>query len=91
MTRDFNERRRDAEAALDRLAESSDVTGGDLGPTEMTVRVADDLFDYIAGYCLLEPAIRRTSRGVAWREASGNYRGIKIRLATAAKRYLVPA
>lgn len=88
MMRDIHERRRDAEAALDRLAEHSTDTDGDLAPTEVTLRVADDLFDIVASFCQLQAAIHKTSRGVAWREASGTYRNIKLRIATAARRYV---
>lgn len=59
-----------------------------LSTAEISCNVADDLIDYIADYCAIEKPAHKTHRGAAWREASGRFRGVNIRLSTAARRYL---
>jgi hypothetical protein len=85
--RSWDERRRDVESRLDALAEMSRDTGGDVSPTEASLTVADDLLDYLVAYCRFPAATHKKYKGAAWREASGQFCSLKLRLSTAARRY----
>lgn len=88
MSRDLAERRRDVEGWLDHLAEAAEHTEGDISLRDVPLTVADDLIDYLAAFCRMPAPAHKTDRGVAWRETSGAFRGLRVRLATEAKRYL---
>jgi hypothetical protein len=89
--RDLAQRRRDAEATLDAFVESSLATEGDVATREATLIVADDLIDYVAAYCEFGDPEHKTSKGTAWRETAGSFRSVKLRLATAVRRYMEAA
>lgn len=88
MKRDMAQRRREVEGWLDHLAEAAEHTEGDISLRDVPLTVADDLIDYLATFCRLPEPEHKTDRGVAWRETSGPFRGLHVRLATAAKRYI---
>lgn len=84
----WDERRRDVEARLDDIAEG---IAGDLSTNETALTIADDLIDYVAAYARCPEPAHKTRGGMAWRETSGTFRGVKVRFATAVRRYMEAA
>ena len=80
--------RREVENYFDTQFEAHTATRGAFAPQSLDLLVADDWIDELARYLELPGAVHKQHKGAAWRETTGKARGVKIRLSTAAVRFM---